>query len=173
MPSNLRELIAEEIGILFSDDDAQSVWNACRAAMLQAGNHTEQHLDMVGRSGDANQKVDFRLPFAQWLSQQNEPIDVDCGCVTTEAFYHWLRVAYEAGNSPVTPDCWIPVSERMPEKGVDVLACKINPFGGYDEIEAAQWYGGMKGEQPVFITSADTIEPEMWQTLPAAPREVG
>ncbi|BDA93773.1 hypothetical protein E5AUHO_13620 [Citrobacter freundii] len=78
----------------------------------------------------------------------------------------------QAGNSPSTPDGWIPVSERMPEKGVDVLACKINPFGGYDEIEAAQWHGGMKGEQPVFITSADTIEPEMWQTLPAAPREV-
>ncbi|MBV6264334.1 hypothetical protein KVP24_26280, partial [Klebsiella aerogenes] len=39
MPSNLRELIAEEIGILFSDDDAQSVWDVCRrAAMLQAGN---------------------------------------------------------------------------------------------------------------------------------------
>ena len=37
MPSNLRELIAEEIGILFSDDDAQSVWNVCRrAAMLAA-----------------------------------------------------------------------------------------------------------------------------------------
>ncbi len=35
MPSNIRELIAEEIGILFSDDDAQSVWDVCRlAAML-------------------------------------------------------------------------------------------------------------------------------------------
>lgn len=30
---------------------------ACRAAMLQAGNHTEQHLDMVDHSGDANEKV--------------------------------------------------------------------------------------------------------------------
>ncbi|EDT7292784.1 hypothetical protein TN55_004953, partial [Salmonella enterica subsp. enterica] len=29
----------------------------CRAAMLQAGNHTEQHLDMVVHSGDANEKV--------------------------------------------------------------------------------------------------------------------
>lgn len=28
-------------------------WNACRAAMLQAGNHTEQHLDMVDHSGDS------------------------------------------------------------------------------------------------------------------------
>ncbi|MCX8984815.1 hypothetical protein NLN93_18760 [Citrobacter portucalensis] len=32
-------------------------WNACRSAMLQAGNHTEQHLDMVDHSGDANEKV--------------------------------------------------------------------------------------------------------------------
>lgn len=80
-------------------------WQA-RAAMLQAGNHTEQRLDMVEHSDDANENVDCRLPFEQWLSQQNEPIDVDCGCVTTEAFYHWLRVAYEDGNSPVTPDCW-------------------------------------------------------------------
>ncbi|EOH2999449.1 hypothetical protein ACL0YQ_000964 [Citrobacter freundii] len=94
------------------DDDFDSAfehgkavgWNAFRAAMLRAGNHTEQHLDMVDRSGDANEKADCRLPFDQWLSQQNETIDVDCGCVTTEAFYHWLRVAYEAGNSTATPD---------------------------------------------------------------------
>ncbi|WP_427032175.1 hypothetical protein [Citrobacter freundii] len=26
---------------------AADMWNACRAAMLQSGNHTEQHLDMV------------------------------------------------------------------------------------------------------------------------------
>ncbi|MGU5412799.1 hypothetical protein ACV1MK_06525 [Klebsiella michiganensis] len=37
MPSNLRELIAEEIGILFSDDDAQSVWNVCRSAAILNG----------------------------------------------------------------------------------------------------------------------------------------
>ena len=91
-----------------SNGDDVEAWfdEACRAAMLQAGNHTEQHLDMVDHSGDDNEKADCKLPFDQWLSQQNEPIDVDCGCVTTEAFYHWLRVAYEAGNSPVALDCW-------------------------------------------------------------------
>ncbi|WP_374684747.1 hypothetical protein [Scandinavium hiltneri] len=41
------------------------------------------------------------VPFDQWISQQRDGIDVDCGCVTTEAFFHWIRVAYEAGNSPV------------------------------------------------------------------------
>ena len=46
------------------------------------------------------------MKFEEWLSQQNGVIEVDCGCVTTEAFYHWMRVAYEAGNSQVIPDGW-------------------------------------------------------------------
>lgn len=86
-------------------DAVKGVEYACHAAMLQAGNHNEQHLDMVVHSGADNGKANCGLPFAQWLSQQNEPIDVDCGCVTTEVFYHWLRVAYETANSPVAPDC--------------------------------------------------------------------
>ncbi|UQI38532.1 hypothetical protein [Citrobacter freundii] len=104
-------------------------FNACRAAMLQAGNHTEQYLDMVDHSGDANEKANCRLPFAQWLSQQNEPIDVDCGCVTTEAFYHWLRVAYEAGNSPVIPDGWVMVPEDPTH---EMLEAGDEQFGTYD-----------------------------------------
>lgn len=48
----------------------------------------------------------YKLPFEQWLSQQTGTIDVECGCVMTEVFFHWLRVAYEAGNSPVLPDGW-------------------------------------------------------------------
>ncbi|HCD6067921.1 TPA: DUF551 domain-containing protein [Klebsiella oxytoca] len=38
------------------------------------------------------------MKFEEWLSQQGGVIEVDCGCVTTEAFYHWMRVAYEAGT---------------------------------------------------------------------------
>ena len=36
MPSNLRGLIEAHTDRLFDDDDAQEIWNACRAAMLQA-----------------------------------------------------------------------------------------------------------------------------------------
>ncbi|EHB5918503.1 hypothetical protein JXB84_002102 [Escherichia coli] len=60
-------------------------WNACRAAMLQ---------------GAEPGTTAYKLPFEQWLSQQTGTIDVECGCVMTEVFFHWLRVAYEAGNSP-------------------------------------------------------------------------
>ncbi len=37
-------------------------WNACRAAMLQGGNHTEQHLEMVDHSDDANKMVAGNSP---------------------------------------------------------------------------------------------------------------
>ncbi|WP_275261519.1 hypothetical protein [Citrobacter freundii] len=99
--NDLRDITVEYHG---TQQLRERIARTVRAAMIQAGNHTEQHLDMVDHSGDDNEKADCKLPFDQWLSQQNEPIDVDCGCVTTEAFYHWLRVAYEAGSSPVTPD---------------------------------------------------------------------
>ena len=75
--------------------------NACRAAPLQ-GSQLVSNRD--------------ELSFEQWLSQQNEKIDVDCGCVTTEAFFHWLRVAYESGNSPVIPDGLCPCCGRKPLK---------------------------------------------------------
>lgn len=67
-------------------------WNACRAATLQGA-------EPVTKA--------YKLPFEQWLSQQTGTIDVECGCVMTEVFFHWLRVAYEAGNSPVIPDGWV------------------------------------------------------------------
>ncbi|EER8401756.1 DUF551 domain-containing protein [Escherichia coli] len=58
-----------------------------------------------------------KLSFQEWLSEQKEKIDVDCGCVSIETLTHWMKSAYEAGNSPVTPDGWISCSERMPEMG--------------------------------------------------------
>ena len=70
------------------------VIDTCRAAMLHGAEPVTK---------------DYKLPFEQWLSQQTGTIDVECGCVMTEVFFHWLRVAYEAGNSPVIPDGWVMV----------------------------------------------------------------
>ncbi|EPI5179243.1 hypothetical protein ACSYO5_002045 [Escherichia coli] len=49
-------------------------------------------------NGDELESKTYRLDFGQWLEQQRGKIDVDCGCVSTETFMHWLRVAYESGN---------------------------------------------------------------------------
>ena len=35
--------------------------------------------------------------FDTWLQGQTVPIDVDCGCVTTEVLLHWVKKAYNDG----------------------------------------------------------------------------
>ncbi len=104
------------------DDDFDSAfehgkavgWNAYRAAMLQ---------------GAEPVTTDYKLPFDQWLSQQTGTIDVECGCVMTEVFFHWLRVAYEAGNYPVIPDGWVLVPE---EPTHEMFEAGDEQFGTYD-----------------------------------------
>lgn len=92
------EVSWEDVPEEITEDDIAlaSAWahgfNQCRAAMLQGA-------EPVTKA--------YKLPFEQWLSQQTGTIDVECGCVMTEVFFHWLRVAYEAGNSPVIPDGWV------------------------------------------------------------------
>ncbi|HAX7040597.1 hypothetical protein [Shigella flexneri] len=65
------------------------------------------------RQKEQHESNTCRLHFEQWLEQQRGKIDVDCGCVSTETFMHWLRVAYEAGNYPDIPDS----SAQAPGKG--------------------------------------------------------
>ncbi|MDU4085136.1 MAG: hypothetical protein E7H67_21840 [Enterobacter asburiae] len=93
-------------------------WNACRAAMLQGAEQQNRQ-----------QNIPENIPFEQWLSQQTGTIDVECGCVMTEVFFHWLRVAYEAGNYPVIPDGWVLVPE---EPTHEMLEAGDEQFGTYD-----------------------------------------
>ncbi|HFO6221604.1 TPA: DUF551 domain-containing protein, partial [Escherichia coli] len=99
----------------------------------------------------------------QWLEQQHGKIDVDCGCVSTETLMHWMRVAYEAGNSPVTPDGWISCSERMPDDG---QWCVVNTeYGYYVQCwsEGQGWLGDY-----ISIPECDVIN---WMPLPEPPQE--
>lgn len=82
------------------------------------------------------------MKFEEWLSQQNGVIEVDCGCVTSEAFYHWMRVAYEAGNSQVIPDGYVMVPKEMTDEIGEAIAMQANCCGGialdiYDAMIAA------------------------------------
>ncbi|MDV0598083.1 DUF551 domain-containing protein [Enterobacter sp. 23-M-SZ-13] len=141
---------------------AADSWNACRAAMLQ---------------GAEPVTTDYKLPFDQWLSQQTGTIDVECGCVMTEVFFHWLRVAYEAGKSPVIPDGWVACSERMPDDddfvyiwprpdfGVELHVgqyCECHPKGDgwyaqvYEQNYGIEWC-------PITVTH--------WMPLSAAPKQ--
>ncbi|EJV4645637.1 hypothetical protein ACKU0O_021040 [Enterobacter hormaechei] len=84
---------------------------ASNAAHEYAQNIRAAMLQCVEQQQNQQQNIPENIPFEQWLSQQTGTIDVECGCVMTEVFFHWLRVAYEAGNSPVIPDgyCIMPL----------------------------------------------------------------
>lgn len=104
-----------------------------------------------------------QLPFEQWLEQQREKIEVDCGCVSTETLMHWMRMAYEAGDSPVTPDGWISCSERMPDKLIPVMVMYED-----GEMWSAMWNGnrwddGTEYPDPHSVTH--------WREMPAAPQQ--
>ncbi|EPI9145728.1 DUF551 domain-containing protein [Salmonella enterica subsp. enterica serovar Newport] len=77
----------------------------------------------------------------------------------------------QAGNSPVTPDGWIPVSERMPERDVDVqvyCADKKEQMVGYMERnEADGWFrfASLPNGGGVYC------KPTHWMPLPAEPQQ--
>ncbi|HHE5405579.1 TPA: DUF551 domain-containing protein [Klebsiella michiganensis] len=154
------------------------VWRRCRAAMIQAGTLTNEGTKRPGNSPVIPEgyvlvpkEPTKEMIDAGWLHFMGTKNPSSKG-----TYKAMLEAAPQPQNAPqnipeIIPG-WIPVVDRMPERGVDVLACKVSPYGGYEEVETAQWHGGMKGNQPVFITSADTIDPEFWQPLPAAPQEV-
>ena len=70
-------------------------YDACRAAMLRAVNHTEQHLEMVDHSGDINEMAHV-VTLTSEGDIQAEPQSAQ-------------------QNIPEIIPGWIPVSERMPD----------------------------------------------------------
>lgn len=120
----IRELVNElrDIAVKYhgSQQLREHIARTIRAAMLQ---------------GAEPVTTAYKLPFEQWLSQQTGTIDVECGCVMTEVFFHWLRVAYEAGNYPVIPDGWVLVPIEPTEQMI--MAAGPNCPDAFDYLRTA------------------------------------
>ena len=70
------------------------------------------------------------------------------------------------GSSPVIPDCWIPVSERMPEDRISVIL--------WDAEIGEVTSGHYSHKTQTFYHCGDAIENEIthWMPPPCAPQEV-
>ncbi|MDR7940367.1 DUF551 domain-containing protein [Enterobacter soli] len=162
--SDFEEIWSSSTHPLTQDDEmkdfAWDIWNACRAAMLQ---------------GAEPVTTAYKLPFEQWLSQQTGTIDVECGCVMTEVFFHWLRVAYETGNSPVIPDGWVACSERMPDIGTEIFYfCQDDGLRDCGIVSSSNFSGKGDAELYVHAEGYDLrfgVDITHWMPLPAAPQQ--
>ncbi len=69
----------------------------------------------------------------------------------------------QAGNSPVTPDCWIPVSKRIPDKLIPVMVMYED-----GEMWSAMWNGNSWDDGTEY---PDPHEVTHWREMPAAPHQ--
>lgn len=123
------------------------------------------------------------MKFEEWLSQQNGVIEVDCGCVTSEAFYHWMRVAYEAGNSQVIPDGYVMVPMRLTaENGAkgalsgefsETKFVNCPECFGDDECETCDGSGRIEITVPVTWTTIKEIWAKGVEHFAASPQSPG
>lgn len=140
-------------------------WNAYRAAMLQAepvSNSDELPLDYLQGHKDG-------LEWAAQLAEANHPQTGDWLYDDQIDLARAIRKGpdmptVQAGNSPVTPDGWIPVSKRMPEPYEYVLV--TDGFDGCEvmRVNTDGYWGPAKSLYPGGITH--------WMPLPEPPQEV-
>ena len=178
--SDFEEFWSAYIHPLAQDDElkdfAWDIWNACRAAMLQAGTLINEGTTQTGNSlaipdgWTGNDKANAALMMLDRI-ETADPVDDD-RIDGIKRIVRELVAATQPQNAPQNiPEIisgWIPVSERIPDNTEPVLCIeKRADFGTYGQPFVC-WHdgGGWVGK-----TNYRPIVTH-WMPLPAAPQEV-
>lgn len=177
-------------------DGQFEAWNACRAAMLQGAKNSESRcgiqtapaLDSSPKTAESrcgNSPVIPegyvmvpKEPTAEMIAAAMNCDDVEFNsdetfCVNFDNIYAaMVEAAPQPQNAPhnipeIIPG-WIPVSERVPEKGQAVLVYRPKAHEGGDSDVRVAVYGRHNFEHGFGCY----WEPSHWMPLPAAPQEV-
>lgn len=108
-PAEIRDLIASHSDALFNDDDAQEIWNACRAARLKA------------QPQNAPQNIPEIIP--KWIPvSERMPDDAKWCVVNTDYGYYvqcWSKGQGWLGDDISIPNCdvthWMPIAAAPQE----------------------------------------------------------
>lgn len=107
--------------------------------------------------------------FDEWLSQQADSIDVDCGCVSTEAFMHWMRKAYDGGRSSIIPDGYVMVPIE-PTEDMIVEGFESEPDEDFSDSDVWEEYQAMSGCKQA-VHRAKLCWAAMLSAAPTAPEQ--
>lgn len=143
-------------------------WNACRAAMLHGAEPVSQTYKFPPLS--SNEVNDAAWKLRNMLTEHG-PLNGRQFNNLKGCFYEALKVAMR--NYPVTPDGWISCSERMPEKGQNVLI-SVNFDSSLVEplICSARYTGSTFRRGDATIKPGNGIEQAThWMPLPEPPQE--
>ncbi|EGG7847722.1 DUF551 domain-containing protein [Escherichia coli] len=154
-------------------DIAAEIWNACRAAMLQAepvSNSDELPLDYLQGHKDG-------LEWAAQLAEANHPQTGDWLYDDPIDLARAIRKGpdmptVQAGNYPVTPDGWISCSERMPDSKTAVLVAREFDRKGDWRMKWATYIPGHPDANDGWIIPGASWIPSHWMPLPEPPQEV-
>ncbi|HCH9283273.1 TPA: DUF551 domain-containing protein [Salmonella enterica] len=160
-PEEIRDLMASHSDALFNDDDAQEIWNACRAAMLQGAEpvSNRDELQVIGWLRSDYNSDDKRDPNAPlFMLGSNDPSEA------------WgVKYIPLSGNSSAIPDGWIICSERMPEDEQEVI---VHNKLGYRYVSYFDEHSGlffdMRGGNQ--MNCIEHIFVTHWMPAPAAPK---
>ena len=154
-------------------------WNACRAAMLHGAEPVSQTYNLPELIEGMEVSIDVSTCDAdlgnRYFGTVTEALELD----TAKNGYILLVQDAEPnfdvnGNSPVTQDGWISCSERMPEKGKNVLI-SVNFDSSLVEplICSARYTGSTFRRGDATIKPGNGIEQAThWMPLPEPPQEV-
>ncbi|MDW2634807.1 DUF551 domain-containing protein [Citrobacter portucalensis] len=165
------ELCRQHPGMSIGDAIIRAAgWNLCRYTMLQ------------GKSEPANQNDELPLDYLQghkdgleWSAQLAEANHPQTGDWLYDDPIELARAIRKGpdmptaqdGNSPVTPDGWIPVSERMPNDK-DFVWC-WGYVSGWTESDGFEAYYDATRNKWWTIDDETVRKVTHWMPLPAAP----
>ncbi|EOZ8995590.1 DUF551 domain-containing protein [Escherichia coli] len=169
---NLKQKLVECNRYNYCADAVKNVEDACRAVSYSQADNQPASGNQAAESNRGNEWTgNPDIDNAIIMLDRIDTLE-NCDDDRIEAVKAVLRRL--AGNSPVTPDGWISCSERMPEKGQNVLI-SVNFDSSLVEplICSARYTGSTFRRGDVTIKPGNGIEQAThWMPLPKPPQEV-